>query len=209
MMNAYSLRIFLRAIRWLPAIRRARQGTSYTSADLIENSARRFGERVFVEFEGRTTSYAGFNREANRVAHWALERGLGKGDVVALMMENRPEYLGIWAGLAKAGVTTALINTHLGGHSLEHVIEAAGCRALILGDECLPAYRELAAQHLKGLPVFVSRRDGSIAQPDANAGEIASLDAELRHCVGRNVGCTAKVSAGGIGQQHRRFSGAV
>lgn len=180
MMNAYSLRIFLRAIRWLPAIRRARQGTSYTSADLIENSARRFGERVFVEFEGRTTSYAGFNREANRVAHWALERGLGKGDVVALMMENRPEYLGIWAGLAKAGVTTALINTHLGGHSLEHVIEAAGCRALILGDECLPAYRELAAQHLKGLPVFVSRRDGSIAQPDADAGEIASLDAELR-----------------------------
>ena len=192
MMNAYSLRIFLRAIRWLPAIRRARQGTSYTSADLIENSARRFGERVFVEFEGRTTSYAGFNREANRVAHWALERGLGKGDVVALMMENRPEYLGIWAGLAKAGVTTALINTHLGGHSLEHVIEAAGCRALILGDECLPAYRELAAQHLKGLPVFVSRRDGSIAQPDADAGEIASLDAELRRFPTENPPASAR-----------------
>ena len=164
MNNSHTFRIFARTIRWLPAIRRARQGTGFTSADVIETSARRFGDRVFVEFEGRTTSYAEFNREANRVAHWALERGLGKGDVVALMMENRPEYLSIWAGLAKAGVTTALINTHLSGHPLEHVIESAACRALILGDECLPAYHELAAAHLEALPLFVSRRDRSVAQ---------------------------------------------
>jgi len=180
MKNSHNLRIFARAIRWLPAIRRARQGTRYTSADVVETSARRFGDRVFVEFEGRTTSYAAFNREANRVAHWALELGLGKGDVVALMMENRPEYLCIWAGLAKAGVTTALINTHLSGHPLEHVIESAACRALILGDECLPAYHELCAAHLEALPLFVSRRDGSVAQPDPANGGLTSLDAELR-----------------------------
>ena len=180
MKNSHKFRIFARTIRWLPAIRRSRQGTGYTSADVIETSARRFGDRVFVEFEGRTTSYAEFNREANRVAHWALERGLGKGDVVALMMENRPEYLSIWAGLAKAGVTTALINTHLSGHPLEHVIESAACRALILGDECLPAYHELAAAHLEALPLFVSRRDRSVVEPDPADGGLTSLDAELR-----------------------------
>jgi fatty-acyl-CoA synthase len=180
MKNSHNLRIFARAIRWLPAIRRARQGTGYTSADLIETCARRFGDRVFVEFDGRTTSYAEFNREANRVAHWALELGLGKGDVVALMMENRPEYLSIWAGLAKAGVTTALINTHLSGLPLEHVIESAACRALVLGDECLPAYLELAAAHLKALPRFLSRRDRSVVEPGPAAGGLTSLDAELR-----------------------------
>jgi fatty-acyl-CoA synthase len=180
MMNAYSLRIFLRTIRWLPAMLRARPGKRYTSADLVESSARRFGDRVFVEFEGRTTSYAEFNRYANRVAHWAIDRGLRRGDVVALIMENRPQYLGVWAGLAKVGVTTALINTHLGGHALEHVIESAACRVVVVGDECLPAYRDIASAHVRALPVYLSRRDGAAVDP-AEAG-FASLDRELGAC---------------------------
>ncbi len=147
--------------RWLPALLKARPGRRYTTADLIEESARRFGDRAFVEFEGRTVTYEEFNRAANHVAHWAIGRGLHKGDVVALMMENRPEYLYVWGGLAKAGVTTALINTHLRGDSLAHVIDSADCRALVIGDECLPAYRELHSQGIRTLPAFVSRQHGA------------------------------------------------
>ena len=131
MMNPQALKIFGRTLRWLPALLRARPGRRYTTADLIEESARRYADRVFVEFEGRTVTYDEFNRAANHVAHWAIGRGLHKGDVVALMMENRPEYLYVWGGLAKAGVTTALINTHLRGDSLAHVIDSADCRALV------------------------------------------------------------------------------
>ncbi|MFZ1833111.1 MAG: AMP-binding protein, partial [Pseudomonadales bacterium] len=104
-MHTDDLKLFWRTLRWLPAMLKARPGKTYTSADLVEKSVRRFADRVFVEFEGRNTTFAEFNREANRVAHWAIGRGLGKGDVVALMMENRPQYLSIWAGLAKVGVT--------------------------------------------------------------------------------------------------------
>ena len=46
---------------------------------------------------------------------------LKKGDCVALFMENKPEYIGIWLGLSKLGVITALINTNLRTHSLKHV----------------------------------------------------------------------------------------
>ena len=180
MKNADELRIFARTIRWLPAMLRARPGKRYTCADLVEKSARRFGDRVFVEFEGRTTSYAEFNRYANRVAHWAIDRGLRKGDVVALIMENRPQYLGVWAGLAKLGVTTALINTHLGGHALEHVIESAACRAVVVGDECLAAYRDIASAQVRALPAYISRRDGATVDP-AEAG-LGSLDRELGAC---------------------------
>jgi acyl-CoA synthetase (AMP-forming)/AMP-acid ligase II len=45
------------------------------------------------------------------VAYWAAEEGFKPRDVVALMMDNCPEFLFIWLGLAKAGISTALINT--------------------------------------------------------------------------------------------------
>lgn len=173
-----------RAIRWFPALLKSRPGKRFTTADLIERSARRFAGRVFVESETASLSYADFNRAANRVAHWALARGLGKGDVIALMMENRPAYLYIWAGLAKAGVTTALINTHLTGRALEHVIESADCRVLVIGDECLPAYQELAAERVKALPVFLSRRAGPDPHPPACGA--SDLEQELSRCSPEN-----------------------
>ena len=178
------LKILARTIRWLPALLKSRPGKRFTAADLIERSARRFADRVFIESETATISYAEFNRSANRVAHWALERGYGRGDVVALMMENRPEFLYIWAGLAKAGATTALINTHLSGRALEHVIESANCRVLVLGDECLSAYHGLASERVKALPMFLGRRAGTgPLLPPCGANE---LDEELCRCSPEN-----------------------
>ena len=39
-------------------------------------------------------------------------QGLSAGDVVALNLENSPEFVFVWYGLIKIGVTTALINTN-------------------------------------------------------------------------------------------------
>lgn len=58
---------------------------------------------------------------------------MSRGDSIALLMENRPEYVGIWVGLSKAGFVTALVNTNLRQEVLIHSINAAGCKALIFG----------------------------------------------------------------------------
>jgi fatty-acyl-CoA synthase len=90
-------------------------------------------------------SYAELNAQANRVAHWALARGLGRGSVVGLLMENRPEYIAIWMGLAKVGAVTALLNTNLHGEALAHSLRTASCAHLIFGAECAGAWKSLAA----------------------------------------------------------------
>ena len=59
-------------------------------------------------------------------------QGLAKGDVVCLLMPNRPEYLAIWLGLARAGLITALINTNVSGASLAHSVNIAAAKALIV-----------------------------------------------------------------------------
>ena len=118
---------------------RLRPDSPRTIADVIEEHAAARGARPFVLFEDRRVTYDELNRAANRVAHWARANGLGRGQRVALLMQNRPEFLEIWAGLAKAGVTTALINTNLSGRALEHAVTTADAKHLIAGAECLPA----------------------------------------------------------------------
>ena len=60
---------------------------------------------------------------ATKVARLFQEKfELKKGDCVALFLENKPEFIGIWLGLSKIGVISALINTNLRNQSLKHVI---------------------------------------------------------------------------------------
>ena len=128
-MSNSNLRILGRALRMLPDLVRSGPSRRFTAADLLERAARRRPDAPFVRFEGRDVSYGELNARANRIAHWALARGLGRGDVVALLMENRPEYIAVWMGLAKAGVTTALLNTNLRGEALAHSVRTAGAVA--------------------------------------------------------------------------------
>jgi fatty-acyl-CoA synthase len=139
----------------------------FTAADLIESRAKSRGSAVFVRFEGRSVSYRVYNAAANRLAHWAISQNLGPGDVVALIMENRPEYLESWAGLAKAGATTALVGTQLRGRALAHALDAAGARHVILGAECLEAWQSLGDQLPQDVSLFVV--------PDAGAAAPAAL----------------------------------
>jgi fatty-acyl-CoA synthase len=92
------------------------------------------------------------------VAHWALAHGLRSGDAVALLMENRPEYVATWAGLAKVGVVAALINTNLTGAALRHALDAARTRTLVVGSECLDRVATVPAD--TPLAVWVAREPG-------------------------------------------------
>ncbi|MCZ6712893.1 MAG: long-chain-acyl-CoA synthetase [Deltaproteobacteria bacterium] len=177
------LMLLRRSLRWLPGLLMAGPGSKRTVAELIERHAARRPEHVFVRFEGRSLSYGAYNTAANRVAHWALEKGFGRGDVVALLMENRPEYLEIWAGLAKTGATIALLNTNVSGRALAHVLEACQCRALILGAECVERWESLGEASPQ-LALYVARDPGAEQQPslprDAQSfdKEVAGYSAE-------------------------------
>lgn len=72
---------------------------------------------------------------SNKVAQVFKAHGYKKGDAVALLLENRPEYVCIWLGLSKLGIITPLINNNLRKSSLLHSISVAGCQALIYGSD--------------------------------------------------------------------------
>ena len=89
---------------------------------------------------------------ADRIAQVASSDGFKKGDTIALVMGNRPEYLGVRVGLAQLGVITALVNINLRDRALEHTIEIVSSKAVIVEGEFTEAIHEIrSAGRLPGV----------------------------------------------------------
>ncbi|WP_332761766.1 long-chain-acyl-CoA synthetase [Pseudomonas koreensis] len=85
-------------------------------------------------------TYAQVNQWANRIAHYLSGQGIGKGDVVAVFIENRPELLVTILALAKVGAVSALLNTAQTRDTLIHSINLVAPVAIVVGEELLPAF---------------------------------------------------------------------
>ena len=132
---------FMRGLsRTLKRVRSVRPDSTTLVCDDLEAAVDRFPERPALAFEGRVLTYAQMDAMANRYANWARGRGIGRGQVVALFMPNRIEYIPIWYGLSKVGVVTALLNNQTVGAGLAHCLDVAGAAHLICDAETAPAF---------------------------------------------------------------------
>jgi fatty-acyl-CoA synthase len=169
---------YIRAIgRSLWGMRTVQPDSSRTIADIIADIAAEKPANVALLFQDQTLTYRQLNDAANRVAHWAHQQGIGHGDVVALFMENRPEYLISWLGLVKVGAITALINTNLRGNPLAHSIGIAGARHAIVGSELADAYAD-ARPLLEKKPLVWTSGARVPATEDLDAALAAASPAE-------------------------------
>jgi len=132
-----------RLLRLLQNIREVDAKSPVLVCDDLEAACERHAARTALLFEDKTLTYAEMDNLANRVANWALSRGLKRGDTVALFLPNRLEYIPIWYGLSKIGVISALINNALTGQGLAHCINISTSSLCILDPTTLPAFAEV------------------------------------------------------------------
>ena len=121
---------------WVRALERTApidRNPGLTLPALIGTLAERFGDAPALTSRHSTLTYRTLSAACNRYARWGLERGLKSGDVVCLLMENCPDYMAIWLGLGRTGVTVALLNTNLAGEALAHSISTVAPRYVIAG----------------------------------------------------------------------------
>jgi len=103
--------------------------------DKFEEVAGRLPNKTMLIFEDKHYTYAEMNENMNRVANGAVKLGLKKGDVVAIMMYNGPEFIYTWMGLSKIGVCCAFINFNLRSTSLKHCFDVCKPQAVFIGEE--------------------------------------------------------------------------
>lgn len=105
-----------------------------TVLDRFVQQARRIPLKPFLIHEGRVHTYRDVELRSNRLANVFLEAAkLRKGDCVALLMNNEPDFLCAWFGLAKVGCSVAFLNTNIKSKALLHCFHSCGATTLVVG----------------------------------------------------------------------------
>ena len=109
---------------------------------VVERTAGNSGALTAVVCEGESVTWGDLNACANRYAHFLKGAGLGIGDTVSIVMENRVEFLALLIATNKLGITAGLINTNLRGRPLIHCVNVTASKKCVFGGEVQEAIEE-------------------------------------------------------------------
>ncbi len=125
-----------------------------TIADRFEMLAESQPDKIFLIYDDVKFSYGEVDARATEYANAAIQQGVGMGDTVALMMENRVEFFYAWLGMLKIGASVALINTEAKSKAVSHAVTAVDSRLAIVGAECYQRYAT-GDDRLDNIPLFI------------------------------------------------------
>ncbi|MGW4093930.1 long-chain-acyl-CoA synthetase [Nocardia sp. NPDC004750] len=109
----------------------------------FQRNAHRHPDRLFLRFEGASYTYGEANAEVNRYASVLAARGVRRGDVVGVLMTNRPETLFVVLATVKLGATVGLLNHHQRDQVLAHSLGLLDSVLNVVGAECAEAIDSL------------------------------------------------------------------
>lgn len=136
-------------------------GLPETFAELFEATAK-YASREYLVYEDERVTFDAFRRAVIALANRLVEEGVRKGDRVAIIMRNLPEWFVAYYGAALAGAIVTPLNGWWTGPELEFGLADSGARLAIVDD------RQMATilPHLDACPalerVYVTRHQGPL-----------------------------------------------
>ncbi|MCB1215640.1 MAG: long-chain fatty acid--CoA ligase [Deltaproteobacteria bacterium] len=100
---------------------------------------------IALQFEGQKLSYEDLALSASLLAKGLSEQGIKKGDVVALMLPNRLEFIQSYFAIQKLGAVVLPINLLLEASEIEYILKDSSAKALIFAK---PFYEKIASLSL-------------------------------------------------------------
>jgi long-chain acyl-CoA synthetase len=136
-----------------------------TLRDVVAHARATHGEKIFLVHENERVSFEAFHRAVANFAAELAKAGVVKGDRVALVMRNLPEWpVAFYAGLSLGAILTPL-NAWWTGPELEYGLTDSGSKVLIVDAERL----ERLSEHLPNCPdlkkVYVAREVEEVTHP--------------------------------------------
>ena len=112
---------------------------------VFQERAARYGDRVFLKFGDQQLTYREANATANRYASVLAARGVGQGDVVAIMLRNSPNAVLAMLATVKCGAVAGMLNHHQRGDVLAHSLGLLDPKLLIAETDLVSAVTECGA----------------------------------------------------------------
>ena len=99
---------------------------------LLENSFKQYADRTAYSFMGKDISYAETDAQSRALAAYLQSLGLARGDRVAIMMPNVPQYPATVAAILRAGYVIVNVNPLYTARELEHQMKDSGAKAIVI-----------------------------------------------------------------------------
>lgn len=112
-------------------------------AKVFETIVERHPHKDALIMDDHRMTFLDVEKLSNQIAAYFKAQGFQRGETIALVMENKPEYACFWLGLSKIGVITALVNYNLRKEVLIHSIKTANSKAIVFGVELSSAIQEI------------------------------------------------------------------
>jgi crotonobetaine/carnitine-CoA ligase len=104
---------------------------------VLEKQVEKYGNRTFFFFKNHAYGFQELNEKAGKLAAGLQQWGIRKGDKVAIVMENCPEFLFLWFGLCKLGAVEVPINTAHKGDLLTYMLDKSDSRLIVTDSKFL------------------------------------------------------------------------
>jgi len=92
-------------------------------------------QKKVLFYEDQSLTYQELNHRINKLCHLLLKIGVKKGDRIAVLLHNCPQYLEIFFALSKIGAMLVPLNWRLVGPELEFILKDSGSQILIFEPE--------------------------------------------------------------------------
>src|SRR5215216_2507168 len=99
---------------------------------LLDESFRRYADRMAYKFMGKSISVREVDQASAAFAGWLQAEGLAKGDRVAVMMPNVPQYPVAVAAIRRAGLVVVNVNPLYTPRELEHQLKDSGAKMIVM-----------------------------------------------------------------------------
>ncbi|MBB6453258.1 long-chain acyl-CoA synthetase [Salirhabdus euzebyi] len=111
--------------------------------DMLGGAIAKYGDKKAIHFYGREFTYNQVGQQVGAFASVLQDNGLQKGDRVAIMLPNCPQYVVSYYGILQAGGTVTQVNPMLVGQELQHILNDSGAETIVIYKPLLPVLNQI------------------------------------------------------------------
>jgi long-chain acyl-CoA synthetase len=131
-----------------------------TLGDMIRERAVERPDAPAITYQDRTITYGELDARSNQVAHALRAAGIERGDRVAILDKNVPEFFELLLGAGKIGAVLAAVNWRLAPPEIAQVVNDSTALVLVVGAEFLPCVAEIESQ-LETVELVITTESGT------------------------------------------------
>ncbi|MDF2679622.1 MAG: long-chain fatty acid--CoA ligase [Brevibacillus sp.] len=155
----------------------------------LKRSAHDFPDRPAYVFQGESTTYAELDQQVEFLAASLAKRGIGKGDAVALLLDNRPHFVSAYYAILRVGAAVVPMNPVYTPREIEYIMSNSKAKAVIalsalepvlsgmkdqLSDLELLIYTEAAGDELT-VDQLIQEQETQYDEPERDENDLAVI----------------------------------